>query len=433
MAIVIVGMLDEREEALRLIKGQIEQRGHKAILIDVTIGTGGIVPSLKADVTCDEIIRIAGGTMEGIKSMLAKDREKATSLMADGLTKKVLELHQAGQLKGIIAIAGMTGTFLSLNAMKALPFGVPKLLISSVAAMPAYANRLAEYFGLRDITVMHTVVDTVGLNPLVRTLAVNGANAISGMVEGLQAPLKETKPAIAITEFGFVDKGAHYVRELLQKEYDLISFHATGLGDRAAVDLVSQGFFEAFIDLVPASFSEYLFGGNRASGLNRLDGALHVSIPYVLTPCGFDMISCGPIERRDKGDPLWVSRKLAERKLLIQDAIRVQARTSAEEMKTVAKAVADKLNQYKEKGLVKFVIPKRGFSSLSVEGGALYDPTSDNAFIDELKKHLDPEIKILEMNADINSPEFAQGVVEALRESIRKRKAISTGIRPDVY
>lgn len=312
MPIVIVGMLDEREEALRIIKEQIERRGHKTLLVDVSIGTGGIVTSLKADVGCDEVVKSAGGTIEEIKKMLAKEREKATSLMAEGLTRKVMELHRAGELKGIIAIAGMTGTFLSLTAMKALPFGVPKLLISSVAAMPAYANRLAEYFGLRDITVMHTVVDTVGLNPLVRTLAINGANAISGMVEGAETISKEKRPSIALTEFGFCDKGAHYVRELLEKEYDLVSFHATGLGDRAAVDLVSQGLFEAFIDLVPASFSEYLFGGNRASGPNRLDAALNQPIPYLLSPCGFDMISCGPIERRDKGDPLWVSRKLAE-------------------------------------------------------------------------------------------------------------------------
>jgi len=216
----------------------------------------------------------------------------------------------------------MTGTFLSITAMKALPFGVPKVLISSVAAMPAYANRLADYFGVRDITVMHSVVDTVGLNPLVRTLAVNGASAICGMVEGFEPPKKEKRPSIAMTEFGFCNKGAHYVRELLEKNYDLVSFHATGLGDRAAVDLVGQGFFEAFIDLVPASFSEYLFGGNRGSGSDRLDGALNLGIPYILAPCGFDMISCGPIERRDKGDPLWVSRNLAQRKLLIQDAMR---------------------------------------------------------------------------------------------------------------
>jgi uncharacterized protein (UPF0261 family) len=320
----------------------------------------------------------------------------------------------------MIAIAGMTGTFLSLTAMRALPFGVPKLLISSVTAMPAYANRLADYFGVRDITVMHSVVDTVGLNPLVRTLAVNGANAIAGMVERLEPLKKEKKPAIALTEFGFCDKGAHYVRELLEKDYDLISFHATGLGDRAAVDLVSQGFFEAFIDLVPASFSEYLFGGNRASGPNRLDAALRTSVPYILSPCGFDMISCGPIERRDKGDPLWVSRKLAERKLLIQDAMRVQARTSVEEMETIAKAVAEKLNQYPNKNLLKFVIPQKGFSSLSVEGGALYDPISDKAFVDALRKYLDPGIKVVEVNTDINNSQFALAVVEALKKSLRR-------------
>ena len=423
MSIGIVGMLDEREEALKIIKEQIEKRGHKAILIDVSIGTGAIVSSLKADVTCEEITKLGGGTIEQIKEMLAKEREKATSIVAEGLSKKVTELYQADELKGMIAIAGMTGTFLSLTAMRALPFGVPKLLISSVTAMPAYANRLADYFGVRDITVMHSVVDTVGLNPLVRTLAVNGANAICGMVEGLEPSKKEKKPSIALTEFGFCDKGAHYVRELLEKDYDLISFHATGLGDRAAVDLVSQGFFEAFIDLVPASFSEYLFGGNRASGPNRLDAALHTPVPYILAPCGFDMISCGPIERRDKGDPLWVSRKLAERKLLVQDAMRVQARTSVEEMETIAKAVAEKLNQYPNKNLLKFIIPQKGFSSLSVEGGALYDPIADKAFVDALRKYLDPRIKIVEVNTDINNSQFAQAVVEALKESLKSRRS----------
>jgi uncharacterized protein (UPF0261 family) len=420
MTIAVVGMLDEREPVLKIIKDQIEKRGHKVVLIDITIGTGAIAPALKADVTSDEIARLAGGSLENIRKMLAKERDQATSMMAEGLSKKVLQLHQAGDLEGIIAIAGMTGTFLSLTAMKALPFGVPKLLISSVAAMPAYANRLAEYFGLRDITVMHTIVDTVGQNPLVRTLAINGANAISGMVEGMEAPQKEKRPSIAITEFGFVDKGAHYVRDLLEKDYDLVSFHATGLGDRAAVDLVSQGFFEAFIDLVPASFSEYLLGGNRASGPDRLDATLHQPIPYILAPCGFDMISCGPIERKEKGDPLWVNRKLAERKLLVQDALRVQARTSPEEMETIAKEVAGKLNAYPNKKLLKVVIPKKGFSSLSIEGGALHDPVVDQVFIDALKKYLSPEIKIFEVDSDINKPEFARIVVEALKESFGK-------------
>lgn len=418
MSIAVVGMLDEREEALQLIKEQIERRGHKTTLIDISVGTGGIMPSLKAQVTNDEVAQVRGTTIDKIKEMIVKEREKATSIMAEGLAGKVLELYNAGELKGIIAVGGMTGTFISLKAMKTLPFGIPKLLISSAAAMPAYASRLAEYFGTADITVMHSVVDTVGLNPLVRSLMVNGASAICGMVEGFEPVRKEERPSIALTEFGFCEKGAHYVRELLEgKNYSVISFHATGMGDRAAEDLVNQGLFEAFIDLVPASLSEYLLGGNRAAGPDRLEAACNQGIPYILAPCGFDMISCGPLERKDKADPLWVSRKLAERKLMIQDTLRVQARTNDEEMRIIAQAVAEKLEKHKDKKLVKFLVPLRGFSSLSVEGGALHDPVADKVFIDELKKILDPGIKILEVDTHINTQEFAAAVVEALEES----------------
>jgi uncharacterized protein (UPF0261 family) len=419
MAIAVAGMLDEREEGMRLLKERIEQSGHKTIIIDFSIGTGGIESSLKADITCDQVARAGGMSIDEIRKTLAKEREKATSAMADGLAKKVLELYQAGELEGIIAVGGMTGTFMSITAMKALPFGVPKLLISSVTAMPAYAGRLAQYFSVRDITVMHSVVDTVGLNPLVRSLMVNGAGAICGMVENFKPPEKEAKPSIAITEFGFCDKGAHYVRDLLEPDYNFVSFHAQGLGDRAVEDLVGQGLFEGFVDMVPANLGEYLLGGNRASGPDRLEAAVNRGIPYILTPCGFDMISCGPMERKDKGDPLWVSRRLAERKMLAQDAMRVQARTSAEEVQTIARAVAEKLNSHPNKKLVKFVIPTRGFSSLSVEGGALYDPDTDRAFIDELRKSLDPEIQIIEVATHINTPEFAQAIADALKETFK--------------
>jgi uncharacterized protein (UPF0261 family) len=421
MAIVIVGMLDEREEGLQIVKECIEGRGHKTILIDISIGTGAIISSLKADITCEELAQAGGTTLREIKDMLAKKRDEAISNMAEGLGKKLVDFHQAGELQGIIAVGGMTGTFISLSAIKLLPFGVPKLLISSVTAMPAYAKRLAEYFGVRDITVMHSVVDTVGLNPLVRKLMVNGAGAICGMVEEFMPPQKDEKPSIAITEFGFCDKGAHYVRELLEGSYNIVSFHATGLGEKAAGELVGQGLFEAFVDLVPAGFSEYLLGGNRAAGPERLDAGINQGKPYILSPCGFDMISCGPIQRREEGDSLWVSRKLAERKLLIQDAIRVQARTSPEEMQTIARAVAEKLNKHENKKLVKFIIPTKGFSSISVKGGALYDPISDKTFIDELRENLDPEIDIIEIDTHINTAEFAQAAVDALEQTLSKR------------
>lgn len=416
MGIAVVGMLDEREEGLRIIKEHIESRGLKPILIDITMGTGAISSSLQAEISCEDLAQTGGSTTDTIKEMLAKERDKATSIMAKGLGKTLVDLSQAGELDGIIAVGGMTGTFITLSAMKLLPFGMPKVLISSVAAMPAYAKKLAEYFGVRDITVMHSVVDTVGLNPLVRNLMVNGAGAICGMVEAVEPSPEAEKPSIAITEFGFCDKGAHYVRELLEEDYNIISFHATGLGEKAAVDLVNQGLFEAFIDLVPAGYSEYLLGGNRAAGPDRLDAGCRQGKPYVLSPCGFDMISCGPIQRRDEDDPLWVSRRLAERKLLVQDAMRVQARTSLEEMHTIAQAVAEKLNRHEDKRLVKFVIPTQGFSSLSVKGGALYDPDLDRAFMDALRKNLDPEIEIIEVETHINTREFGRSVVEALQQ-----------------
>jgi uncharacterized protein (UPF0261 family) len=422
MSIAIVGMLDEREDGLGIIKEKIEESGHKTILIDFSIGTGAIKPAIKADITCDELAKAGGMNIEKIRETLAKEREKATSAMAEGLAKKVLELYQAGKLKGIIAVGGMTGTFITLTAMKALPFGVPKLIISSVTAMPAYAGRLAEYFSLRDITVMHSVVDTVGLNPLVRALMINGAGAICGMVDKYESPKKEDKPAIAITEFGFCEKGASYVRSFLEQSFNFVSFHATGMGDRAVEDLVGQGLFEGFIDMVPANLGEYILGGNRASKPDRLDAACKQGIPYILSPCGFDMISCGPIERKDKGDPLWVSRKLAERKMLVQDAMRVQARTSPEEMQIIARAVAEKLNKHRDKKLVKFVIPTRGFSSLSVEGGALYEPDTDKVFVNELRKSLDPAIKVIEVDTHINTTEFAKAIGEALMESFKQAK-----------
>ena len=419
MSIAVIGMLDEREAGLSLIKEKIEKRGHKITLVDISIGTGAIQSSLKADITNEALAEISGTTAEAIANMLAKERDKATSMVAAALGKKLGEMYEAGDLQGVIAVGGMTGTFIVLSAMKLLPYGLPKLLISSVAAMPAYANKLAEFFGVRDITVMHSVVDTVGLNPLVRNLMINGAGAICGMVESYEPASKEGRPAIAITEFGFADKGAHYVREFLEDRFDIISFHATGMGEKAAGDLVGQGLFEAFIDLVPAGFSEYLLGGNRAAGPDRLDAGCKQRKPYILSPCGFDMISCGPIQRREENDRLWVSRKLAERKLLIQDAIRVQARTTPEEMKMIAAAVAEKLNQHPNKKLVKFVIPKKGFSSLSVEGGALFDPVSDQVFIDELKKNLDPAIEVTEVNTHINTPEFGRAIIAALDKAVK--------------
>jgi uncharacterized protein (UPF0261 family) len=419
MGIAIIGMLDEREEGLQLLKDRIEARGHKTTLLDISIGTGAIDSSLTADISCDELARAGGSTIEEIKGLMAKERKKATSLMSEGLRNTVLDLYNKGELQGVVAVAGLTGSLITLPSMKSLPFGIPKLLITSVAAMPANAKGFSEFFGMRDITVMHSVVDTVGMNPFVRTLMINGAGGICGMVEASTPAQEEGKPSIAITEFGYCDMGAHYIRTLLEEKYNIVSFHATGIGEKAAVDFVGQGLFEAFIDLVPGGFSEYLLGGNRATGIDRFDAGVKVGKPYVISSCGFDIIGCGPIQRKDQGDPLWESRKLAERTYNVQDAIRVQARTTPDEMKMIAQEMAKRLNVHPNKKLVKIVIPSRGFSSLSVKEGPLHDPVSDRAFIEELGKRLDPEIEIVTVDSHINTQEFAKATVDALNRALR--------------
>jgi len=421
MPVLLIGMLDERAEVLHLMRRLMEERGHRVILADISIGTGGIASTLKPEFASKEILAEGGIGQKEIHGLLLRERNRLVSAMASGLARKVSSLTDKGELDGIVAVCGLTGALISLEAMKVAPFGLPKLLVSSACALPAYAERLAEYLVTSDITVMHTVIDTVGANRLVRSIAFNAANAICGMIERRPPPEDEERPLIALTEFGFCERAAIHLREMLKDRYEVVSFHAQGWGDRAACELVRQGLFHAFIDLVPAGFSEHLLGGNRMAGPDRLEATKDLPIPYILTPCGFDMISCGPYERRDRHDPLWTSRRLSERKLFVQDRMRVQARTSQEEMEEIAQKVAERLNGLKYKELVKFVIPERGFSSLSVKGGPLYDPLSDRAFIETLGKCLSLEIEIVRVKAQANSRAFAKAIVRALQRALRKK------------
>jgi len=227
-----------------------------------------------------------------------------------------------------------------------------------------------------------------------------------------------TSPLIAITTFKFAEEcGQHAMNLLEQKGYTVIPFHAQGIGDSAMDELVEQGLFQGVIDLVPAGVMEELLGGNRAAGPHRLEAAGRLGIPQVVTPCGFDMLSCGPLSRREAGDPLWTSLRLAERKIFIPDEFRVQARTSGDEVCRVAEVIARKLNG--SRGPVKFFIPARGWSSLSTKGADLYEPVTDALFAPALKRHLRPGIEVSELPLELNSQEFAEVLVSALEGMLK--------------
>jgi len=407
--IVLVSTLDTKGSEAAFLKKLIEERGHRVILLDTS--TGGY-SSFLPDISAKEVAKAGGGNIEEMRKL--KDTAKVSSIMIGGAIKKVKALLEKRGLDGIFSFGGLSNTTIATAIMKSLPFGISKVMLSSAAAMPAYAGG---YFGTKDIAMIHSVVDIAGSNPLVKDILTRAAGAICGMVEmgGGPTTLPKTvhkKGLIALTEFKFSEECCAHVRHLLEeKGFEVIPFHAQGTGDRAMEELIGEGLFDGVLDIVPAGVGEELLGGNRAAGPNRLESAGQIGIPQVITPCGFDMLSCGPLERGDRGDPLWVSKDIKNRKLFIPDAFRVQARTNAQELREIARKVARKLNQ--SKGPVAILIPLKGWSSLDKEGMPLYDPEADQAFLDELRIHLTKKISLIELDLHLNTREFAE---EAVRQ-----------------
>lgn len=405
--IVLVSTLDTKGSEAAFLKNLIQERGHRVILLDTN--TGG-EPSIPPDISAKEVAEAGGGNIEEMRKM--KDTAKVSSIMIEGAIKKVKTLLKKGELDGIISFGGASNTAIATAIMKSLPFGIPKVMLSSTAAMPAYAGG---YFGTKDIAMIHSVVDIAGLNPLVEDVLKRAAGAICGMVEmgeGLSflPSVARKKDLIALTEFKFSEECCSHVRRLLEeKGFEVIPFHAQGIGDRAMEELIGEGLFDGVLDIVPAGVGEELLGGNRAAGANRLENAGQLGIPQIIAPCGFDMLSCGPLERSDRGDPLWVSKDIKNRKLFIPDAFRVQARTTSQELREIAREVARKLNQ--SKGPVAVLIPLKGWSSLDKEGMPLYDPGADQAFLDELRIHLTKKISLIELDLHLNTREFAEEAV----------------------
>ncbi len=413
--IIVLCSLDTKGKEAGYLGDCIVKIGMKPILLNTGFGDKALIP---ADISAEEVAALGGGDIETL--IKSSDTGAAARIMTEGAAIKLKDLLAKGQCDGVVSFGGASNTTLSTNIMKKLPFGIPKLMVSSAASMPAYA---AKYIGTADITMMHSVVDISGLNDLTKAVLERAAGGICGMAGASGGAVKpeSDSPLIAVTTFKFSEKCSQDVIRLLEeKGYAVIPFHAQGMGDKAMEELIDQGFFDGIVDVVPAGVSEHLLGGNRDAGPGRLEAAGRRGIPQVVTPCGFDMLSCGPLSRKDNQDPLWTARNLSERKIFIPDQFRVQARSSAEELRSVAATVAEKLN--KARGPVKFFIPTRGWSTISVSGADLYEPDCDAVFAPALREYLNDDIDVREEDAELTSLRFATVLVEALEEMLSERK-----------
>ena len=402
--IVILVMAEEKWQEADFCRKEIEGRGYRGMILDM-----GLIgePQGPCDITRQEVIRASGRSPEEVA--LIPDRGKRMPIMQSGGKEKVRQLYSEGKLGGIISIGGTTGTQMGTSIMRSLPFGLPKLAVSSTASLSGFASK---YIGTADIALMHSVVEIAGLNDPMRNVLSRAAGAICGMVEGsLKAPLslleKGKTPLIAMTHFGPCEECAQNVRaDLERRGYQVIGFSAAGVGDKAMEEMIEQqNIFSAVIDLAPGGVGEELLGFTRAAGPTRLEAAGKRGIPQIIAPCG---VNVGTPAKKD------YKPEYKERKKYDYDAARTFIRLSKEEMIRVADAMAEKLN--KSLGPVKVLIPLGGWSSLDRRGTNFYDEELDRTFLGELKKQLKKGIEIREVDADLEAPEFAKAITNAFDE-----------------
>lgn len=398
--IVLLGTLDTKGREFSYIKEIIEKRGHKTILIDAGVMNP---PLITPDISRDKVAIKGGATIEEL--VAKKDRGYAMEVMTRGATEIVLQLYKEGKLDGIISLGGSGGTSLATAAMRALPVGVPKVMVSTMAS-----GDTRPYVGVKDITMMYSIVDISGINRLSSIILANAANAVCGMVEGLTKKEedvfeKSKKPLIAATMFGVTTPCVEKVRSILEENgCEVLVFHATGTGGMAMENLIESGFIDGVADITTTEWCDELVGGVLSAGPTRLEAAGKVGIPQVVSVGALDMVNFGPIDT--------VPEKFKSRKLYKHNPTVTLMRTTIEENRELGRIIAEKLNL--AKGPVVVFIPLKGVSALDKEGMPFYDPEADKALFESLKKHLRPDIEVREMDCHINDPEFGEAMAKTL-------------------
>ena len=403
--IVLLGTLDTKGKEFEYVKRIIESRGHNTLLIDADI-IGE--PKTTPDISRDEVAKKAGYTIE---ELAKTDRGVAIEAMAKGATVLVEELYQEGKIDGILSLGGSGGTSLATPAMRALPVGVPKLMVSTMAS-----GDTRPYVDIKDVTMMYSVVDISGINRLSSRILANAAGAICGMVEA-EVPkdfesTKEEKPLVAATMFGLTTPCVEKVRSVLEENgCEVLVFHATGTGGRAMESLIESGFIDAVADITTTEWADELVGGVLSAGPTRLDAAAKKGIPQVVSVGALDMVNFGPMDT--------VPEKFRSRKLHVHNPSVTLMRTTVEENRKLGEIIAQKLNQ--AKGPIVVFLPLKGVSGIDKEGMPFYDPEADTALFETLKKNLRTDIEVRELDYHINDPEFAEAMANALLQLIRNR------------
>ncbi len=401
--ILVISTMDTKGLETLYLRDKLKALGVNTVLMDLSMRGDGTSP---ADIPPAEVAKAGGSSLEEIHA--SRERSKITDITIEGASRIAKRLNKEGKADGLIGLGGSTGSLMATEIMRALPFGVPKLMVSSTAALPGLSTR---YIGTGDIALFHSVVEISGVTDLLRNVLDRAARAVAGMVEDdVASPRATTGRAVALTMLGPCEQCASAVRKALEAEgFQVIGFSAAGIGDRAMEAMIREGLFQAVVDLAPGGVGEHLFGFMRDAGPDRMEAAGDLGIPQVVSTCSVNHMT--PSKRKYKPD-------YAQRRKYDLDKHRTWIRHTPEELRELALEFARKLND--ARGQVRMVIPLKGWSSVDAPGNPTHDPEEDREFVRELKILLNPAILIEEVEANMEEPVFAEAVVRAALETLRQ-------------
>jgi len=399
--LLIVTTLDTKGREAGYVKSCVQKLGVQPVIMDI-----GVVgkPQIQPDIPNKELIEAAGYDLEELIKL--HDRPKGIAAIQEGGRIVANRLLREGKLDGIIGLGGGTGTSIVSFIMRSLPFGIPKVIASTMAS-----RDVREYVGTKDIVMFHTVADLLGFNEFIRLVLNQASHAVCGMMKA-KTGIKQLKPIVGITAYGPTSECAVLAEDLLlEKGYEMMGFHANGCGGMAMEEMVAEGRLVGVIDITPHEIADDMMEGYcKGMGPSRLETAGSMGTPVVFAPGGLDNAAYGP------SCPM--PGKLAGRNIYGHDH-RICVRLDFSEMQKLASTIAEKLNKAPESTHV--LIPTKGWSEGDRAGMPLFDLATDQVFTDSLRKLLNPRIPFEEVNVHINELSFAQRAVDVLDEMIKQK------------
>lgn len=400
--IAILATVDTKGEECAYLRDEIIRMGGKVLMMDI-----GVVKDadIHVDISNSSIAILGGTALEELR--INPSRVVASEVMVRGATKILLEKITSGEMDGVISLGGTQGTSNCTQVMQALPYGFPKLMVSTLAS-----GDTSGYVGIKDITMMFSVSDILGLNPLFRRILSNAAGAIVGMADAaIKTHFNSDRPLVGITNLGCLTQGTMLaIKALAKRGYETIVFHAVSAGGRAMEQLMRENIITAVLDYAQGDIVDALFGGIRAGDENRLTVAVEMGLPQVVVPGGIDHIGIV------LDAPNVVTDKYKDRLYSFHNPVILVPRTTAEEITHVINEIGKRLTH--ENSNTVFVLPKKGVSSYSAAGGELYDAESDKALFSAIHGALPDNIPLIEVDSYIESEEFVEIIVDELVKRI---------------